>query len=580
MNQISKRQALYGLALALPLLIPRPVMAIPAIGNLDSAFNPGGSTPGTVATPVGSGNDDAQDVALQTDGKILVAGTADNDFALVRYNANGTLDTTFNGTGIVATDFASFSDRAVGVVVQSDGKVVVAGTASNGSDNDFALARYNVDGSLDTDFGTDGKVMTDFGSTSDRAGDIALQADGKLVVSGYRDVVGISEFEYVLARYNPDGSPDAGFGTDGKVTTALGTSNDWTVYLTLQPDGKIVIASAYSSGGADFFIARYTADGVLDTTFNPGGSLSPGVVTTDFGSDSETATAALVQLDGKIVAAGFSGSSSSRVIALVRYNTDGSLDTTFGTNGKTTYDLGSSNPVARAAALQPDGRIVTAGVSGSVPDTDFTVVRFTEDGSELDVGIDSIGSANDSAYAVALQPGGKLIAAGTSNNGSDNDFAVARYVLSDAPWNLTPDTFSFTDESGVAAGSQQTSDTVTVAGLDAGASVPVTVNGGEYAKNGSTIYTTDPGWVQNGDTLNVRHTAASGGGETTDTTLSVGGIMPGDNLAQLLGTAIADAFSSTTSSGGSSGLLGPWSLAVLAAGGWFRWRRRRLKEAG
>lgn len=454
MKQISKKLSLYALAFTLPLLISMPVMAISAIGNLDPDFNAGGSTPGTVVTPVGSGGDNARAVALQADGKILVAGSADSDFALVRYNADGSLDTTFNGTGIVTTDFSSFSDSAVGVVVQSDGKIVLAGTAYNGSDNDFALARYNADGSLDTGFGTDGKIMTDFGLTSDHAGDLALQPDGKLVVSGYRDVGG-GEFEYALARYDTDGSLDVGFGTEGKVSTALGTNNDWTVYLTIQPDGKIVAAGLNYTGAT----------------------------------------------------------------------------------------------------------------------SDFVLIRFDPDGTAESAAIPSIGTLSDIANALALQSDGGLVAAGDA----DNDFVVVRYISTDAPWDLTPDAFSFTDESDVPIGSQQTSDMITVSGLDVGARVPVTVSGGEYAKNGSSSYTTDPGWVQNGDTLNVRHTAASGGGQTTDTTLGVGGIMAGDNLALILGAAIVDAFSSTTASGGgsSSGLFDLLSLAVLAMGGWFRWRRRR-----
>jgi uncharacterized delta-60 repeat protein len=326
------------------------------------------------------------------------------------------------------------------------------------------------------------------------------------------------------------------------------------------------------------FVARYTTDGVLDTTFSPSGTLAPGTVTTDLGSTFESVTALLVQPDGKIVAAGLSGTPSD--IALVRYNADGSLDTAFGetANGKEiTNPHSGSSAAADAVALQPNGKIVVAGYSNNGSDYDFALIRFTSagvpEGAQL-----AIGTTDDGANAIALQPDGGIVAAGYANNGTDNDFAVARYVSSDAPWDTTPDAFTFTDVTDVAKSSEQTSEMITVAGLDSGVSVPVSVSGGEYAKNGATTYTTDPGWVQNGDTLNVRHTAASGNQQTTTTTLTVGGIAPNNNRALALGTATAASFTSTTknattASGGGS--LGPWMLALLLAGGWRRLNGRR-----
>ena len=567
-----------AIAIALSLFV-RPAAALPTLGDLDTSFNAAGTTPGTIITTASYYHDYAYAIAMQADGKIVVAGSwmnpAGTDAALVRYAADGSLDSSFDGDGIVTTDFGSTFERAAGLVVQPDGKLVVMlDGISNGTDRDFALARYNADGGLDTNFGNGGLVLTDFGSTYDKVGGIALQSDGKLVVSGYIDPGG-SVFDYALARYNNDGSLDTDFGTDGKVTTALGTNNDWDVTVTLQPDGKIVIGSAYSQpGGADFFLARYTSDGTLDTTFNPSGSLAAGVVTTDMGDTYESVTGVLVQPDGKIVATGRSGS----VFALARFNVDGSLDGGFGTGGKLIYDLGGTNAQANAVALQPNGKIVLAGYSSNASDSDFAVVRFTPDGTPEGARVDPIGASSDSVYTVALQPDGKIVAAGYAQNGTYNDIAVARYLSNDAPWDLTPDAFSFTDASGVGQGSVQTSNMITVAGLDGGVSVPVTVSGGEYAVNGATTYTSAPGWVQNGDTVNVRQTAGSNGGQTTDTVLTVGGIMPGNDLAGILGTTVSDTFSVTTSSGGGGGTLGPWSIALFIAA--CRGRRRRARQRG
>ena len=580
MKQQLKTLGLFIVGVSATLPLAQPAAAIPALGNFDTTFN----TTGTVITPIGTSGDTAVAVAVQPDARIVVAGTTStasgNAFAVVRYNADGTLDTGFNASGMTTVDFGSNFAQVKGEVVQPDGKIVVAGDAyiDSTTGRDFAIVRFNSDGTLDASFGSGGKVTTDIGSTGDYAGGLALQADGKLVVSGYRQHAG-GGFDYALVRYNTDGSLDTGFGTGGQVITALGTNNDWAVTVTLQPDGKILIGSAYSSSGADFFVARYTTDGVLDTTFSPSGTLAPGTVTTDLGGNYETVNALLVQPDGKIVAAGLSGTTPNPSdIALVRYNADGSLDTSFGesANGKETTNPNSGSSAAYAVALQPNGKIIAAGYSNKGSDNDFALIRFTSAGIPESAQL-AIGSTDDGANAIALQPDGRIVAAGYASNGTDNDFAVVRYVSNDAPWDTAPDAFSFSDVTDVAKGSVQTSNMITVAGLDSGVSVPVTVSNGAYAKNGFTTYTTDPGWVQNGDTLNVRHIAASADNQTINTVLTVGGVMPTDNLARTLGTTTSDTFSSTTAasisssttSGGSGGgAFGPGFLVLLIVGGW------------
>src|SRR5581483_5691264 len=191
----------------------------------------------------------------------------------------GALDASFGRGGRVVTNFGGTGDMARSVVVQPDGKLVAAGTTNVSGATDFALARYNSDGRLDHSFGTGGKVVTDFAGSYDSVGAVTLQADGKIVAGGWSVVDSIANF--ALARYNSDGTLDAGFGTEGKVRTDFGGVSSQVFSIALQPDGKIVVAGyANVDGGADFALARYNSDGTVDTTFG-----SEGKVTTAFGAD-------------------------------------------------------------------------------------------------------------------------------------------------------------------------------------------------------------------------------------------------------------------------------------------------------
>jgi uncharacterized delta-60 repeat protein len=401
-----------------------------ADGDLDTSF----SSDGKVTTAIGSGIDAALSVVLQSDGKIVAAGYSYNgsnyDFAVVRYNIDGSLDTTFDTDGKVTTAVGLGDDVAYSVVLQSDGKIVAAGYSFNGSNNDFAVVRYNIDGSLDTTFDTDGKVTTAIGSGTDAALSVVLQSDGKIVVAGYSH--NGSSLDFAVVRYNTNGSLDTTFSGDGIVTTAIGsgTENAWSVKL--QSDGKIVVAG-YSHNGSnfDFAVVRYNTDGSLDTTFD-----TDGKVTTAIGSGSDEAYSVVLQSDGKIVVAGYSDNGSNYVFAVVRYNIDGSLDTTFDTDGKVTTAIGSGSDIARSVVLQSDGKIVAAGYSYNGSNFDFAVVRYNIDGS-LDTTFDTdgkvttaVGLGDDAAYSVVLQSDGKIVVAGFSYNGSNNDFAVVRYSIS------------------------------------------------------------------------------------------------------------------------------------------------------
>jgi uncharacterized delta-60 repeat protein len=411
-----------------------------AAGDLDPTFGNGGK----VTTSFTPASDFAQAVVLQPDGKIIAAGVAAFDFdfgffALARYNPDGNLDNGFGASGRVTTDFSEGNDVVTGIVLQPDGKIIAAGFTSNISD--FALARYNPDGSLDSGFGSGGKVVTDFFGARDQAFSVALQPDGKIVVAGRANTSFEVQSDFALARYNPDGSLDTSFGSGGKVTTEFsGSSDGEATALALQPDGKIIVAgSAFGSSsspmpGSDFALVRYNPDGSLDSTFGAGGKL-----TTDFFGLSDMASGIAIQSDGRIIAAGtasFDRFSPFSDFALARYHPNGSLDSTFGVGGKTTTDLSGTGDRASDLLLQPDGKIVAAGDAFDFTNFDsaFALARYRLDGS-LDSSFGSGGKvvtgfsgSSNGIQAIAQQPDGKIVAAGSGSiENTGPDFALARY---------------------------------------------------------------------------------------------------------------------------------------------------------
>src|SRR5688500_11215319 len=344
------------LAVMLVLNLSATGVSYAAPGDLDLTF----STNGKVTTDFGNEYDEANAVALQQDGKIVAVGSAytngNFDFALVRYNTDGTLDTSFSGNGKRRTDFGGDVEFAYAVGIQPDGKIVAAGYANT----DFALARYNTDGTLDTTFGTGGKVTTDFYSSTDTVNALALQADGKIVVAGSAAYIN-GNCDFALARYNTDGTLDNTFVANGILVTDFDGECDVARAVALQPDGKIIAAGAARVGGSFdpvFGLTRYNPDGSLDTTFDGNGKLA-----TDFGI-SASAEAVALQADGKIVAAGYANPvypPGYTDFALARYNVDGSLDTSFAGTGKLTTDFAGNSDFAHAVLIQPNGRIVAAG---------------------------------------------------------------------------------------------------------------------------------------------------------------------------------------------------------------------------
>ena len=340
-------------------------------GAPDATF---GSGFGIVITPIGSGTDVAYSLALQPDGMIVVAGACSNgtdyDFCLARYLANGALDTNFNGTGKVITAIGSGNAAAYSVALQSDGKIVVAGRCSNGTNTDFCLARYLASGALDMSLNSTGTVITTIGSGNDVARGVALQPDGKIVLAGYCS--NGTTYDFCLARYLASGTLDVSFNGSGTVITPIGVGDDYAISLALQPDGKIIVAGVCSNGAnSDFCLARYLANGTFDTSFN-----RTGKVITPVGSSDDYGYSVALQPDGKIVVAGYCVSGANLDFCLARYLANGTLDASFGSTGKVITAIGSSTDVANSAALQPDGKIVVAGYCSNGTNDDFCLARY------------------------------------------------------------------------------------------------------------------------------------------------------------------------------------------------------------
>jgi uncharacterized delta-60 repeat protein len=366
-------------------------------GDLDTSFGDDGK----VTTRVTRQGNSATAVAIQPDGRIVVAGTsfgANGRFALARYRPNGGLDRTFGGDGRVTTNFTNGADAAHALAIQADGKIVVAGSSG---DDDFAVARYNTDGTLDTSFGRDGRVTTDFDEGDDAAFAIAIQADGRILVAG--GVFDDSQ-RLALAGYTTEGALDATFGEGGKVIGPGGAAYD----IEIQPDGKIVTSNP---------VTRYNADGTLDSSFGgipghvmaiqPGGMILAGWV------------------DGQCYGAG----DCDTWFVLERANADGIPDPTFGEDGEAT-----GPPVGGLAdiAIDPQGRIVVSTGEGD----GFLLVRFLADGTRDTAfagdGVVSTRFARPNAYAgaLAVQDDGKIVAAGIAGRWGFGGarFAVARYL--------------------------------------------------------------------------------------------------------------------------------------------------------
>lgn len=456
-------------------LIASIAWAAGGAGVLDASFGAGeedGTPAGVVSTSLGNGDDVAEDLNVAADGSVTVVGNrnngASNDIVIVRYSADGAFDAGFgvgedDGTpaGVVNVSLGDGNDFGTAIATQADGKVVVAGYHEEGASTNMVVMRLNTDGTLDDSFGTaddgtaNGIVNISLGDGNDVARDVAVQADGKIVVVG-DSVVADGSTNIIVARLNADGSVDESFGQsedgtpNGFVATSLGAGNDNANALVLDADGKIVVAGSRvaEDGSSNILIARYDANGVPDATFGASGDdgTPEGFVNISLGDGNDASRDLALQADGKIVVVGDSvAADGSTNFILARLNADGTADDSFGVsedgtpNGFVATSLGDGNDFATGVAMQADGQIVVAGYHQEGESTNIAVARYdaagaldqgfgtADDGTENGIVNISLGDGDDMANGVAVQGDKLILVAGTTTatDGSKN-IAVLR----------------------------------------------------------------------------------------------------------------------------------------------------------
>jgi uncharacterized delta-60 repeat protein len=345
-------------------------------GKIDSSFG----NYGIAKTPIGSGDDVAYSINIYPDDKILAVGTVQSstgkDLGMVRYKQNGELDSSFGINGKVIFHSNAYSIYPVCSSIQEDGKIIIGGAITGG---DCILARFNINGSTDNNFGTNGIVITDFGSY-DNLTSMALQPDGKIIAAA-NSGLGLVQ-NIALAKYKLNGTLDSTFGTNGKIITTFGFAKNLTFDVKIQDDNKIVIGGSTGPNNSYysyFALRRYTENGVIDAAFG-----SNGTQTIDIGEQSDIVYSLAIQLDGKIIAAGLSdtiGSSITKKFALARFTKSGLLDNSFGNAGvvKTLFPVGNS--AGYSVLIQPDNKVIVAGQAN----IRFSMARYNTDLSTVPI---------------------------------------------------------------------------------------------------------------------------------------------------------------------------------------------------
>jgi uncharacterized delta-60 repeat protein len=400
-------------------------------GSLDNSF----SEDGFDSRDVNPFNEIASSMVITKNGKILMAGEAMPFMFVLKYNKDGSLDPNFDRDGIFVDDILKHGGQAYisASAIQPDGKIIVAGAGTTALDSltramRIVVGRFNPDGQIDSSFSGDGKrviLFTD--GNNEVAKDVVIQPDGKIIIVGYAS--NGSNFDFAVARFNPDGIFDSSFSSDGKLLVDFDNGWDQANDVCLQPDGKILVAG---TNGSDFVVARLNSDGTLDHTFSVDGKL-----VVDVGSVTDKASKVMVQPDGKILVAGEYGNSSNtyKDFAVLRFNGDGTADPSFGINGKVITDLYGGLDYVSSAILQPDGKIIVAGStirSSDLSGMDFAVVRYNSNGSlDNNFSIDgklqlNVQSTSEGATSLALQPDQKIVVAGFTNGKEKSNFTIPR----------------------------------------------------------------------------------------------------------------------------------------------------------
>lgn len=469
-------------------------------GSYDPSF--GTSNNGIATLDLYGGNDAIVDMAYTPQG-IYVVGYAyqygTRYHVLARYTHAGALDPAFGTNGLVHM-LNGANDAINALAIQPDGRIVIAGRIQDASGNgDFLIARFNANGTHDTTFGTNGLAQYSMNSNQDVVHDLVVQPNGRILVVG--DILNNGVRAAVVLGLEPSGIRDFSFGTNG---SALITRNSTELYgrrIALSSEGHVLVGSlarelpSYNNG---IHVARLSANGVVDTTFNNGGNFQT------FNVAGERTLGAIEALpDGKVMVAGgfpITGTNVASRTFVARYGTSGALDAGFNGSGFKLDDVASVSPTETSAqfiSVAPDGKFYVGGYSGDP-------------------------------------------------NIAPSNFFVLRYQ--GTPLDLTPNNVDLTTIYEVARNSLMTSESFLVNGLSTGVRVPITVENGSYTINGAPA-TSLPGFVGNGDSITVSHISASTYETPKTTVVRIGGNSPSHNRSNITGLRMVTSFSSYTWAG-------------------------------
>lgn len=397
------------------------------------SFDPTFGTDGITISPIGTANAFGRAVVIQPDGKAVIACVANNgtdtDFVIARFTTDGDPDSSLGDDGIVLTDIDDRTDIAEAIALDEFERIIVAGSVDSGDGFGFGVARYLSDGTLDQSFGDQGLVTRKSGSTGFCKA-VAVQQDNKIVLGGYVLNPATLTNEFAVIRFHIDGTPDSTFHHDGLVMTNLGIGAGIADAMLIQPDGKIILAGQALNEATfrwEIAIARYNADGSPDETWDEDGIVFTGSLDADF-----TIKTVALQEDRKVIVGGYFGTAqSNNLFAVARYHPGGRLDETFGTEGIVLASYGDQNNQINTIIIQSDGQILIAGSSLQGNKDVFAIARLDPDGSFDDTFgeggvVRPVIDQNDGINSMALQQDGKLIVAGESFNGQRFSIAVAR----------------------------------------------------------------------------------------------------------------------------------------------------------
>jgi uncharacterized delta-60 repeat protein len=441
LSHLLNRHTLSAMAALLLWLVFVPSVYAGGGGDLDPTLNGTGVLTVSVSA---DGYHAGRAVTVQPDGKILLVGNTglypQRTCAVLRFQPDGRPDVVFGRAGIVTPSFGAGNEDCYGLALLPDGQIIIAGGAEFNGVGHMVLAQYTPTGAPDTTFNAGGIVTTTVNGQAGSATALALQPDGKIITVGVTNFPALNQMDVALLRFHPNGGPDSSFNQTGAITTAVGPLDDFAIALAVQPDNSIVVAgfSRLADEDTDPFLLRFTPDGIPDAAFN-----GSGLVITPVSPYHDRTLAVALQSDGKIVTTGhaYVGHMRQSKLMVIRYHSDGTLDNSFGANGIVLWEISGSHIGGEAVAIQPDGKIVVAGSWGNVQyGSQPALARFLPDG-QPDPTFKSSGIVTTvlnnweaNIYAMAIQPDSRILLAGDSySRASDppglySDLLLLRYL--------------------------------------------------------------------------------------------------------------------------------------------------------